>query len=473
MATELKVLYASAEIFPFAGTGGLGDVGRYLPQALRKLGVDICLAMPLYRTVRERFRLEEFGELPVRLGRRCIRTRVFLGDHQGIRVFFIDQPQYFDRPHIYGPPGEGYPDNALRFAAFCRALVALCETLSWPFRILHCHDWHTALLPLYLPKKRPPVLLTIHNLGYQGDFPLDVLGELGVREEVVLHKGRVNFLKAGILSSDLITTVSPTYAREIQTPEYGFGLDPYLRERSDRLLGILNGVDYSVWDPRKDPFIPYRYGPEDLYRKALCKRELLRHLGLPSDLMPKPLFGMISRLVSQKGIDLLLPLIPLLSQGGYPVVILGVGEEGYQEALKELSSKYELFKPIFAFDEALAHRITAASDLYLMPSLYEPCGLNQMYSLRYGTIPVVRDTGGLSDTVRQVDLHTGEGTGFKFRLKRPCYLLRAIRRGIKVYENRELWRKLQRQAMAEDFSWDRSARQYLGVYRKLLQTTPR
>lgn len=470
MATGPRILFATAEAFPFAGTGGLGEVGRSLPKALKALGVRVTVALPFYRVVKEGgWGPRPVAEFGVRVGGREVPTRVLSLDRDGVTYLFFDQPEFFDRPHLYGPPGEGYPDNAQRFASFTRALVRFGELMGWPFDLLHANDWHTALLPLYLPPGRPPVLLTIHNLGYQGDFPAEVLGDLGLqgKEELLLHHGRVNFLKAGILAADLLTTVSPTYAQEIQTPEYGFGLDPYLRERSGELLGILNGVDYSLWDPRHDPYIPCPYGPDDLGGKGRCKEALLRELGLPPSVRDRPLFGMVGRLAQQKGLDLLLPVLGRLAEG-HPVVILGVGEGRYEEALRELARRHPLLRPIFSFDEPLSHRITAGADIYLMPSLYEPCGLNQMYALRYGTVPVVRDTGGLRDTVRQVDPSSGTGTGFKFRGRRPCFLWRAIRRAMEAYRREDLWRRIQRQGMAEDFSWERSAEGYLEAYRRLL-----
>ena len=469
----MRVLYATAEAFPFAGTGGLGEVGRYLPQALKKLGIDIEVVLPFYQVVKKTgFSFHPITEFELKMGKRRIFTKILYTYYHSLKVIFIDQPEHFDRPYLYGPPGEAFPDNALRFASFTKALIKLME--KNPYHIVHLNDWHTALLPLFLNGKRPPILFTIHNMGYQGDFPQEVLEELGIPQEkelIVLHHGRVNFLKAGILLSDLISTVSPTYAREIQTPEYGFGLEKYLEERSDKLVGILNGVDYSVWDPRNDPFIPCRFSSEDLSGKAICKRELLKEMGFPEEISERPLLAMVSRLVYQKGLDLLLPILPFLHRKGYPMVILGTGERRYEDALREHAGKSPLLKLILGYDEALAHRIIAGADLLLIPSFYEPCGLNQMYGLRYGTLPVVRDTGGLRDTVKDVSFKEKRGTGFKFRLKRPCYFLRAILRGIKAYKDKTLWQSLQKQAMNEDFSWENSAKEYLKLYQTLL--TPR
>lgn len=474
MATRPKVLFATAEAFPFAGTGGLGEVGRFLPRALKALGVEVTVALPYYEVVRRGpWEPRPIAALRVEVGGREVPTRFLSLEQEGVQYLFVDQPQYFARPELYGPPGEGYPDNAQRFSSFTRALAALLEHLGWPFDLIHINDWHTALMPLYLPDRHPPVLLTLHNLGYQGDFPQEVLGDLGLKgkEKILVHAGRVNFLKAGILTADLLNTVSPTYAQEIQTPEYGFGLDPYLRQRSGDLLGILNGVDYTLWDPRHDPFIPCPYGPEDLQGKAHCKEALLRELGLPLDLRERPLLGMVGRLAYQKGLDLFLPLLPYLAER-FPVVILGVGERRYEEAIRGLSERHGLLKAFFFFDEPLAHRITAGADLCLMPSLYEPCGLHQMYALRYGTVPVVRDTGGLRDTVIQVDPKEGKGTGFKFRGKRPCFLLKAVKKALRAYQDKALWHQIQRNGMAEDFSWERSAKRYLEAYRRLLGSTP-
>jgi len=466
----MRVLYATAEAFPFAGTGGLGEVGRYLPQALRKLGLKVELVLPFYQRVKKSgLPFYHFAEFELQMGKRRIFTRILYTYYQSLRVFFIDQPELFDRPFLYGPPGEAFPDNALRFASFSKALVKLLEEES--YQVVHLNDWHTALLPLFLNGKTPPILFTIHNMGYQGDFPQEVLKELGIppeKEPIILHHGRVNFLKVGILLSDLISTVSPTYAQEIQTPEYGFGLEDYLRERSDKLVGILNGVDYSIWDPRNDPFIPCRFSPGDLSGKSICKRELLKEMGFPEEISERPLLSMVSRLVYQKGLDLLIPLLPFLQKKGYPLVILGTGEKKYEEALRDHMKENPLLKLIIGYDEALAHRIIAGADLLLIPSFYEPCGLNQMYGMRYGTLPVVRDTGGLKDTVKDVNLKEKRGTGFKFRLKKPCYFLRALLRGIKAYEDKTLWSALQKEAMEEDFSWEKSAKEYLKLYQTLL-----
>ena len=469
----MKVLFASAEVLPFAWTGGLGDVCRALPLALRDLGVEVEIAMPFYRMVRERgFSPSPSMEVTVPAGDREEKALVFRGDLEGVPVYFVGHDGYFNRPHLYGPPGKGYPDNAERFLFFTRALLSLGEAFGWPWDLVHCHDWHVALFPLLKGRKAPPLtLLTIHNIGYQGEFPLKALDLLRIPEgmaEAVVHRGKVNFLKGGIVTADLLTTVSPTYAREILTPEFGFGLEDVLREHSHKLHGILNGVDYRLWDPRHDPFIAAPYGPEDLSGKALCKEDLLRTLRLPEGLKARPLFGMVSRLVRQKGLDLLLPLIPRMMAEGVGLVVLGTGEERYEKGLRRLAAEHPAgMRVVIDFDEGLSHKIEAGCDLYLMPSLYEPCGLNQMYSLRYGTLPVVRDTGGLADTVEQADPRTGRGTGFKFRLFRPAYLWRAIRRGLRAYATPDLWGRLQRQAMTKDFSWRRSAEQYLKLYRRL------
>lgn len=477
MGGEMKVLFLSSEVVPFASTGGLGDVCRALPLALRDLGVEVEIAMPLYRMVLERgFSPRPFREaLPVELGTKGLTADLYRGDLEGIPVYFVRRDEFFDRSHLYGTPKGAYSDNAERFLFFTKALLSFGDSLGWPWDVIHCHDWHVALLPVYLKARgqlRPKVMLTVHNFGYQGDFPPEVLPLLDLPRRFsreLEHRGKVNFLKGGIVFSDLLTTVSPTYAREVQTSELGFGLQEVIRAHGRKLVGILNGVDYSIWDPRRDPFIAAHYGPEDLSGKGVCKEDLLRTLGLPLEMMEAPFFGMVSRLASQKGLDILLPVIPRLIEQGGGLVVLGTGEERYEEGLRELAARFpRQMRAEIAFDEELAHKIEAGCDIYLMPSLYEPCGLNQMYSLRYGTLPVVRNTGGLADTVEAIGPRSDRGTGFKFQLFRPPYLWRAMKRAMGCFHQRDLWLGLMQQAMRVDFSWERSARRYVELYRRLL-----
>lgn len=477
MARKIRVLYVTSEAFPFAGTGGLAEVSRALPSALRELGTEVDLILPFYEEVsRKGLPLQHLLDLRLDYGPlREAEALVF--DGGTVRTFFIHRPEYYFRPFLYGPPGEAYADNAQRFSFFSQAVLALGKALGWPWEVLHCHDWHTALIPVLAPLgERPPVLFTIHNHGYQGAFPLDVLEEMGLpprAREVLVHAHGVNFLKGAIICSEKLSTVSPSYALEIQTPDMGFGLDQYFRQRSKDLVGILNGVDYSIWDPRNDPYLPIRFSPKELSKKSLLKAQLMSELGFSPELSHRPLLGMVSRLVYQKGIELLLAILGILSELRLPLVVLGVGERRFEEVLLRASEGSRTIKAVLAFDEALAHKVMAGSDIYLMPSLYEPCGLNQMVALRYGTIPVVRNTGGLKDTVKQVDLKTFRGTGFKFSVPKPCYFLKALLRAVKLYGSKRIWRKLQLQAMREDFSWRRQASYYLNLYEELCNLNPR
>lgn len=477
MARKIRVLYATSEAFPFTGTGGLAEVSRALPLALKEFGVEVDLILPFYEEVSKKgIPLRRLLDLRLDYGP-FKEAEVLVFEEGPLRTFFIHRAEYYFRPFLYGPPGDAYPDNAQRFSFFCQAVLALGRTLGWPWDVLHCHDWHTALIPVLLPLgERPPVLFTIHNHGYQGAFPLKVLEEMQLPPRAIdtlVHGEGVNFLKGAILCSEKLSTVSPSYALEIQTPEMGFGLDQYLRQRSKDLIGILNGVDYSLWDPRNDPYLPVRFSPKELSRKSLLKRELMSELGFQPELFNRPLLGMVSRLVYEKGIELLLAILEVLSKLQLPLVVLGVGERRFEEALARASESLGNIRAVLAFDETMAHKVIAGSDIYLMPSLYEPCGLNQMVALRYGTIPVVRNTGGLKDTVKGVDLKTFKGTGFKFSVPKPCYFLKALLRAVRVYGQKRIWRRLQLEAMKEDFSWRRQASHYLRLYEELCALNPR
>ena len=474
---EMKVLLVSSESFPFAGTGGLAYVCRSLAQELQSLGTKVTLIMPLYREVMEGgWMLHPFSSgLRVELGREALEAEVYKGELRGgIEVLFVRRDEYFDRSHLYGTSRGDYFDNARRFTFFSKAVVALGEALGWPWEVVHCHDWQTALVPVYLWLRREKVrcgtVFTIHNLGYQGIFPPDAFALTGLPGELFCPEGlefwgKLNLLKGGIYFSSVITTVSPTYAREIQTPEFGFGLDGVLRACAHKLVGILNGVDYETWSPERDPHIAAHYSKEELRGKRECKNELIELNDLSPSLMGAPLFGMISRLVSQKGIDILIPVLRRLLVKGAGVVILGEGEERYEEELQRLAQGFSgRMSVVIAFDESLSHKVLAGCDIYLMPSRYEPCGLAQMRALRYGTVPVVRHTGGLADTV--TDLKGERGTGFSFHLYRSAYLWRATRRALRHFARRGSWRAMMRRGMKCDFSWRKAAEAYLQVYER-------
>jgi starch synthase len=406
----------------------------------------------------------------------------------GVRVVFVDRPDLFDRESIYGVGGSDYPDNARRFGFLARAAIeyALHRAAAGdPFDLLHGHDWQAGLGPVYLrtiyknsPVGAMPTMITIHNLAYQGLFPLEWLRALDLGPEVLGIEdglefwGQISFLKGGINFSDVITTVSPTYAAEIQTKEYGAGFDGILAARADDLIGVLNGVDTDRWDPSNDPFLPEPYDTRTLEKKAASKRELLDVLGPHApflDSVERPLVGIVSRLVDQKGFDLIAELAEELPAMHMSFAVLGTGDEVYQKMWLDLERRFpDKFGVKIGFDERLAHLIEAAADIFLMPSRFEPCGLNQMYSMRYGTVPVVRATGGLEDTVTDYNEATGSGTGFKFKEYTAAALLGALERARTAFANPRLWKKLQLAGMRQDFSWDRSAREYVKLYERAL-----
>jgi starch synthase len=479
----VRVLFVVAEAVPFAKTGGLADVAGALPPALHDLGVDVRLLMPRYATVDAgRHGLNRVGEVSVSIGGRLEAAQVWEGILAGkVPVWFLDHPGYYGRPGIYGEGGRDYEDNLARFTCLCRAALNWVRGSGWTPDVFHCHDWHAALLPVYLDTvergdpalRRAATLFTIHNLAYQGIFPRDQLPVTGLSEEIYWSRlefyGSINLMKGALLSADLLNTVSETYAREIQTPEFGHGLDGVLRTRSQDLYGVLNGVDYSVWDPRVDPYIPVRYGPEDLSGKRACKRALQAEFHLPED-PETPLVGMVTRLVDQKGLDLVHACLDRMVAAGAQFVLLGTGDPRYEAAFTEAARRYpRQVGARIGFDEGLAHRIEAGCDMFLMPSRYEPSGLNQLYSLRYGTVPIVRATGGLADSIVDATpeaIARGEANGFVFEAYTPDALWEAIRRALDVFRNPTLWRTLMQTGMRADFSWNRSARRYVELYER-------
>ncbi len=475
---------AAAEVAPFARSGGLGEAVSALARALARRGVEVSVVMPGYRcALQSGAQFEHTGwqvKVPVssrQESAEVLRTR--LGE--STTVYVLVAHQYFDRPELYGEGNTPYPDNAERFVFFCRAALSLADFVGAP-QIVHVHDWHAALVPVFLRAdgqrywwaKACRSVLTIHNLAYQGDFWAEDwhLLNLDARYfsfDALEAWGRINFLKGGISFADAITTVSPTYAQEIQTPEFGCGLDAALRYRSDRLRGILNGVDYEVWNPASDPFLPARYDVEDRRGKRICKQALEQAFALPAA-PDQPLAGVVSRLVEQKGMDLLAESLPELAAVGLRIVILGRGAPDLEERLRQRQAEFPGQVGVrIAFDEPLSHLIEGGADLFFMPSRFEPCGLNQMYSLRYGTIPVVHDTGGLHDTVLDADEQPGEGTGFRFRPFQREAFLGAVKRALAAFRDRQRWDELVTRAMRQDFSWDRSAAQYQQLYESLLR----
>jgi starch synthase len=470
-----RVLMISSEAAPFAKTGGLADVVGSLPHYLRPQGDEVAVVIPRYASIDLKGARRVYDSLPVFLGPARYDTAIFQPPAE-FPVYLVDCPPLFDlaRKGLYGEAGVDYPDNHIRFAVFARAALGVARHLFRP-DILHCHDWQAGLVPAYLKTTFATdptfagvkTLFTIHNLGYQGLFPKTAIAEVALdpavfRPDGMEFFGRIAYIKGGIAYADALNTVSPTYAREIQTPEYGFALDGALRARSGVLSGIINGVDYREWSPDVDPLIPARYSPEDLSGKRDCKRRLLGEVGLPPEAIDRPLIGVVSRFTRQKGTDILADAADAILGMDTYLVALGSGEPEYEDFFEGIAERHPARAAVrLGFDNGLAHRIEAGSDLFLMPSRYEPCGLNQIYSLRYGTVPVVRATGGLDDTI-------DEGTGFKFREYSGQALLEAVRSAVEVFADRPGWEAMMRRGMQKDFSWRASAAQYSALYGKLL-----
>jgi starch synthase len=480
----LRVLFVASEVTPFRKTGGLADVVGALPKALAERGMDVRVVMPLYGGVRwdELERLD--GSLVVPMYTGPVRSGVRMGRLPGsrVRIYFIEHLRFFDRNYLYGPPGEAYNDNLERFSFFSRASLELCKAIGFFPDILHAHDWQTALVPVYANTVEWGQLLhgaasvfTIHNLAYQGVFApgglfITGLGWEHLNSHEFEHFGALNLMKAALAHSTKLTTVSPTYCREIQTSTFGYGLDGVLAARSGDLTGILNGIDTNEWDPEVDRHLPARYSRSDMANKAECKAALQRELGLPVE--PRiPLFAVIGRLTHQKGYDVLAHCMQDLLEWNLQMVLLGTGDADAEHYFGELSwHRPEKFRAVIGFNDPLAHRIEAGSDFFIMPSRFEPCGLNQMYSLRYGTVPIVRRTGGLADTVENYDESRDQGTGFCFDDLTVEGLRNTIGWALSTYHDRpEHFRHLQSRGMERDFSWARAAEAYEAVYLEAYQ----
>ena len=482
-SSPIHVVMICPEIVPLAKTGGLADMAGSLAVTLEELGLRVSVILPAYRQVLEQVRaFKDTGiRVSVGMGGRTEEAQVLSGViGKQIPVYLICADRWFDREHLYGTPEGDYPDNAERFTFFCRAALEMLREIDTP-DILHAHDWQTALAITFLktqPERYPGLaavrtVLTVHNLGYQGLFPARDWGLLGLdsglftTEGLEFH-GNFSLLKGGILFADAITTVSPAYAEEIRTAEHGFGMDGVFERRSGALAGILNGVDYGIWNPATDRFLARNYTPSDLSGKRACKAELQKLFRLPQE-PGTPLIGIVSRLASQKGFDLLEKALDELLERDLQLVLLGSGDKKYQDAFRAAAGRFPGRMAVrIAFEEALAHQIEAGADLFLMPSRYEPSGLNQLYSLKYGTIPVVRATGGLKDSVKEFDPATGTGNGFTFEAYDGAALLEAVDRALAVFRKTDCWMAVMRNAMAADYSWNRSAGRYLGLYERLL-----
>jgi starch synthase len=481
----MRIVFATAEISPIAKTGGLGDVCGSLPKALAKLGHDVTLFMPYYRQARHWF--EKQGVMPYQVmptvtiswanwsaEATFLRTTLPGTD---IPLILVANDFFFERDQIY-QSAAGYDDSLLRYVFFCRAVIRGCELLDIAPDILHSHDWHTALLPVYLHSglrgehhfRQTRSVYTIHNLNYQGAAGPDAFGTTGLHSRYwapdgVEHFGTLNPMKGGILFADQVTTVSPGYAAEVRTPEHGAGLDGVLRYVSRKFRGILNGIDVEQWDPATDPLLPAHYDADRMQNKAKNKRALLTEAGLTYS-SKIPVIGAVSRLVGQKGFQLLIPVLSHLLQAGAQVVILGSGEPELENGLVRIAAEHpDSCRVWIGFDDALAHRIYGGADMLLMPSIYEPCGLNQLYALRYGTVPIVRLTGGLADTVIPFDgTNQATATGFGFAAAHPVELYLATWVAMLNYRDAAIWKSLRANGMRCDFSWERSAQEYDAVY---------
>jgi len=474
----MHIAFVASECVPFSKTGGLADVVGALPRALAASGHQVSVYLPRYRQTKLTNPQTVVSSITVPFDDRYRFCSVVTeGNHSGIDFYFVDYPPYFDRDALYGTPSGDYPDNAERFALFSRAVLEASKILGVP-NIFHCHDWQSALVPVLLRTqyvedpafRQVGTVFTIHNMGYQGLFPPDILPLLMLPWDLFTITrmeffGNVNFLKGALVESDDVTTVSRKYSQEIQTTEYGFGLEGVLRDRAATVTGILNGVDYDEWSPQKDKFIAAKYSPQDLSGKAKCKQDLLEAFGVSGADPRLPVIGIVSRFAAQKGFDLISQIADRLAREEMIVVALGAGDKQYEEMFQRLHKQFpQKIAVKVAYDNAIAHKIEAGSDMFLMPSKYEPCGLNQIYSLKYGTVPIVRATGGLDDTIEPWDVRTGKGTGFKFTEYKGEALLLTIREALRAFRDQSSWQTLMRNGMNKDFSWNASAKEYARVY---------
>ncbi len=481
---NLRILFCASEAAPYAKTGGLADVADALPAVLKDLGCDVRLFIPFYRCVRDWVKAPKLlpAPSPISVGIHDYRVNLLeTRTLSGIPLYLLEKDEFFDRSYLYGSPGAGdYEDNAERFITFCRAIHSLCHALRWSPSILHLHDWQTALAAAYhrTQWRHDPLLadaktiLTIHNLAYQGLFPAAQYGLTNLPAEYfnlagVEFYGQLGCLKAGIVYADIITTVSPRYAREITTEEMGCGLDGLLRQRNSSLVGILNGVDADEWNPQSDPHLKHAYSAADLRGKEMNKLELQREFGLPirADI---PLFGSIGRLAEQKGVEILLAALEETLGAKMQFIVVGSGAPTFEKAYRDLARRYPSQVGVqIGFNEGLSHRIEAGSDFFLMPSRFEPCGLNQMYGLRYGAIPIVRATGGLDDTVIDIREDSAKANGIKFMEYSPAALVKSIHKALALFEEPHLMQQFRHNGMTADFSWNRVVSEYIRIYEKI------
>lgn len=479
----MHIVFAASECAPWARTGGLGEVVASLSRQIVALGHKVTVYLPYYRQVREKMPDKQYAIRSITIPYQYYsRFAAILdgGVHDGVQLYLVDCPELFDREALYAVPSGEYQDNWERFGLFCRAVLEATKQLGVP-DVFHVHDWQASLISVYLKTlyyydpvlRNRGTLLTIHNAGYQGQYPPVTVERLLLPWDVftmdrVEHYDKFNFLKGGIVYSDKLTTVSPRYAEEIQMPEFGEGLEGVLRRRSSDLRGILNGVDYAQWNPANDGNIAAHYTPENLAGKAECRRDLLHAFGAGPVTDKTAVLGVVTRLATQKGIDLIEAIIDPLLREDIVLVALGNGEEYYENMFRSLAERHPgRIMVRILYDDTLSHKVEAGSDIFLMPSRYEPCGLNQFYSMKYGTVPVVRATGGLENTVQEWDAETQTGTGFKFHGYRSEDFLAAIQRALAVFPDKAAWHQLMRNGMAQDYSWGRSAKEYVEVYEEV------
>jgi len=479
----MNIAFVASEGVPFSKTGGLADVVGALPRALAALGHHVNVYLPRYRQTKLSDSATVVRSITIPFDDKYRFASVVSGGSQnGVGFYFVEYPQYFDRDALYGTPAGDYPDNAERFALFCRSVLEASKVIGPP-QIFHCHDWQSALVPVLLRTiydedpafREVSTVFTIHNMGYQGLFPPDTLPLLMLPWDLFTMSkmeffGQVNFLKGALTYSDYITTVSRKYSQEIQTAEYGFGLEGVLRDRAATVTGILNGVDYDEWSPQTDKFTAAKYSPQDLSGKTKCKQDLLHAFGVANADPKLPVIGIVSRFAAQKGFDLIANVADRLAREEMIIVALGAGDKTYEEMFQRLNKQFPNKIAVkVAYDNALAHKIEAGADMFLMPSRYEPCGLNQIYSLKFGTVPIVRATGGLDDTIEPWDARTGKGTGFKFTEYSGESLLLTIKAALQAYRDQTSWQALMRNGMNKDFSWNASAREYGKIYDRVRQ----
>jgi len=477
----VEVVFVASEMAPLATTGGLGDVLGSLPREIARLGHRVSVFLPKYKKIsQKKLTLDLIAEnVQIPLGAEVESTNIFSYRSHELNIYLIEHSEYFDRDELYGTPMGDYPDNDRRFTFFDRAVVEGLKKLKIKPDIIHCHDWQTGLIPVYLKTlyqgdpffKKTKTIFTIHNLAYQGNFPPDSVPVTGLSwDEFKFDRlefyGKISFMKSGLVYSDVLTTVSERYAKEIQTPGFGCGLEAVLARRKDSLFGIINGINLADWDPEKDPDLEAHFNSKNLKGKKTCKEALQKENHLKVD-AETPVFGFVGRLVDQKGLDILAPAVEEMAKQNWQLVLLGTGDEEFHKALRVLHKRHpENLGLNITFDLKMAKRIYSGCDFFLTPSRFEPCGLGPMLSLRFGTIPIVRETGGLADSIREFNPKTGEGNGFIFAGYKTEDLLTAMRRAVEIFKHSKLMAKLIKNGMACDFSWEVSARRYVQLYEK-------